>query len=610
MSQTGDQSPLLRPEVLRIIHSGRREEIRPVGRPRAAFLLTLLSAAFLWACFTPLECAPLGWIALVPLLQLARAAALPRFSGLLTWLAGFLGALATLQWMRLGHPAMYLALAALAAYVACYLPVFIWIVRRSAYRRIPLWLAAPVAWTSLEYLRAHLLTGFSWYYLGHSQYQWTSLIQISDVTGAWGLSFLMAWFSGLAADFIPAHWLQRLGLEIAVSTPRPRIVPWAAFAIVFAGCWTYGSVRQMPPDKFPAGPVVALIQGHFPPELKHDRELTLTRYRVHNGLMQQAVTLQPDLMVWPETMFPWPERSVAEGVTDAEILAQLPLDVVRDFGNETQLLIDQFRSGEVQQSLSSHAQGTGTALMIGLEAIVAEKDSTRVYNSAAFVRPDIGYSGRYDKIHRVIFGEYIPLKDLFPWLSNLTPFGAGFGIDAGQQPQLFEYGKWRFVPLICFEDTVPSLVRHMAAQRDASGNTGDLLVNLTNDGWFHGSSELDQHLITATFRCVENRIPMVRAVNGGISAFIDGDGRIREPATIKVMQEPFEGVHPELADVQSLRDPETGRWRRNFSGIILGQVPLDPRTSLYTVYGDWFPCICCAIAAFGFIYRRRSTAVS
>jgi apolipoprotein N-acyltransferase len=84
----------------------------------------------------------------------------------------------------------------------------------------------------------------------------------------------------------------------------------------------------------------------------------------------------------------------------------------------------------------------------------------------------------------------------------------------------------------------------MADRRDASGNAGDLLVNLTNDGWFRGSSELDQHLITATFRCVENRIPMVRSVNGGISAFIDGDGRIREPAKILVMQEPFEGVQP------------------------------------------------------------------
>ncbi|MEY3458959.1 MAG: Apolipoprotein N-acyltransferase [Planctomycetota bacterium] len=605
MSQPGDQAAALRPEVLRIIQTGRREESAVAGRPRAALLLALLTAGLLWACFTPLECAPLGWIALVPLLQLARAVALPRRTTPLLWFAGFLGSLAMLQWMRLGHPAMYLALAALAGYLACYFPAFIWMVRRTNSRGLPLWLAAPICWTALEYLRSWLFTGFSWYYLGHSQYEWTSLIQISDVTGAWGLSFLMAWFAGLVAELVPSSWVQRLGLALSEARPRPKPAAWSAFAGVFAVCWGYGLVRQSPPESFPAGPVVALIQGHFPPELKQDRELILTRYRVHNALTQQTVELQPDLVVWPETMFPWPERSAAEGVTDEQILAQLPLDVVRDFGSETSLLIEEFRSREVQQSLASHSQGTGAALMIGLEAVVAEADKTRIYNSAAFIRPDLGYVGRYDKIHRVIFGEYIPLRDLFPWLSSLTPFGAGFGIDAGRDVALFKYRNWQLVPLICFEDTVPRLVRKMASRRDSDGQSGDLLVNLTNDAWFRGSSELDQHLITAAFRCVENRIPMVRAVNGGISAFIDGDGRIREPAAIRIMQEPYEGLVPELSDAQSLRDPETGRWRRNFAGIILGQVPLDPRTSIYLQYGDWFPILCSVLAMVGLLWRQR-----
>jgi apolipoprotein N-acyltransferase len=598
MTQSGDlpAAESLRPEVLRIIQSGRRDDPAPSGRIRSTLLPAALSAVLLWACFTPLEFAPLAWIALVPLLQVARATTTIRRSVFWLWLAGFVGALATLQWMRLGHPAMYLALAALAAYLGCYFPVFIWLVRRAKKRGLPLWCAAPVIWTALEYLRSWLFTGFSWYYLGHSQYQWTSLIQVADVTGAWGLSFLLAWFAALAADSVPQRWLLIAGIQLPAEHYPPGFKPWLAFASVFAACWTYGLIRQQPPDSFPAGPVVALIQGHFPPELKHDSELVLTRYRVHNSLTQRSIPLQPDLVVWPETMFPWPERSADADVTDPQILALLPLDVIRDYGQESSLLINQFRSGEVQQSLAGHAQGTGAALMIGLEAVVAQKDRLRLYNSAAFVRPDLGYVGRYDKIHRVIFGEYIPLKDIFPWLANLTPFGAGFGIDAGKDTAIFEYGQWRFVPLICFEDTVPRLVRRMAAHRDPSGKSGDLLVNLTNDGWFRGSSELDQHLITAAFRCVENRIPMVRSVNGGISAFIDGDGRIREPAKILVMQEPFEGVLPELTEVESLRDPATGQWRRSFAGIILGQVPLDPRSSLYNQFGDWFPLLCALLA--------------
>jgi len=611
MTLSGDPSApkVLRPEVLRIIQDGRRGSPAPSGRIRIALLPAACTALLLWACFTPLEWAPLGWVALVPLLQVARAAALPRHCGLWLWLAGFLGALATLQWMRLGHPAMYLALVALAAYLGCYFPAFVWLVRHSGQRGVPLWVAAPVAWTALEYLRSWLFTGFSWYYLGHSQYKWTSLIQIADVTGTWGLSFLLAWFAGLAASCVPERMLLSGGIQLSPSPTLPDSRAWLTFACVFAGCWIYGSVRQQPPDSFAPGPVVALIQGHFPPELKHDGELVLTRYRVHNSLMQQSIPLQPDLIVWPETMFPWPERSAATDLSDADILSLLPLDVVREYGSESSALVDQFRNGEVQQSLAGHSKGTGAALMIGLEAAVAEKKQLRLYNSAAFIRPDLGYVGRYDKIHRVIFGEYIPLRDVFPWLANLTPFGAGFGIDAGGEPALFNYGPWRFVPLICFEDTVPRLVRRMANRRDASGNAGDLLVNLTNDGWFRGSSELDQHLITASFRCVENRIPMVRSVNGGISAFIDGDGRIREPAKILVMQEPFEGVNPELTEVESLRDPATGKWRRNFAGIILGQVPLDPRSSLYSRWGDWFPVLCVLAAVFCCLRPARRTSM-
>jgi apolipoprotein N-acyltransferase len=132
----------------------------------------------------------------------------------------------------------------------------------------------------------------------------------------------------------------------------------------------------------------------------------------------------------------------------------------------------------------------------------------------------------------------------------------------------------------------------MAGQQDSNGKACDVLVNLTNDAWFHGSSELDQHLITAAFRCVETRTPMARCVNGGISAFIDGNGQIREPDQILVMKEPFEGTRPQLTDVKTMRDPATGKWRRQFSGIIFGQVPLDPRTSLYVQYGDWFAGLC------------------
>jgi apolipoprotein N-acyltransferase len=139
---------------------------------------------------------------------------------------------------------MYLALVALAAYLGCYFPVFVWLVRRAVSRGLPLWCAAPVIWTALEYLRSWLFTGFSWYYLGHSQYQWTPLIQFADITGTWGISFLLAWFAGLAADSVPQRLLLRSGIQLPAGCGMPGVKPWLAFGVVFAGCWIYGLIRR------------------------------------------------------------------------------------------------------------------------------------------------------------------------------------------------------------------------------------------------------------------------------------------------------------------------------------------------------------------------------
>lgn len=610
-STTGPQLPQLphlRPEVQRIIATGKTQAASPSGSTVSAGLLTALSLTMLWMCFTPVEFAPLAWIALVPLCQLLRLRTLPRFTLPVVWMISIIWAVITLQWMRLGHPAMYLALLALGAYVALYIPVFVWISRRCISSGLPLWLTVPVVWTAFDLSRAYLLTGFSWYYLGHSQYRWLDLIQISDITGAYGITFLIALVSGALAEQIPVAWLQRWNLDVCVENASiSRRYPLAVAMLAVVACCLYGIVRKTPPNKFPEGPAFALIQGNFTPEVKHDSSASLTRFRMHDTLTRSSVRLQPDFIVWPETMFSWPEQSAGEGVTDEDILSQIPADVVRDYGNQAAVLAEPFRRREVQARLANDAQACGAAIIMGLEAMVAEKDRLKVYNAAAFARPDLGYSGRYDKMHRVVFGEYIPLKDVFPWLTDLTPFGANFGIDAGSTPTLFEYAGVRIAPLICFEDTVPHLVRKMAAQRDANGLECDVLVNLTNDAWFRGSSELDQHLITSAFRAVETRMPMVRCVNGGISAFIDGNGQIREPEQILAVKEPLEGLNPPLTEVQGMRDPATGAWRRQFSGIIFGHAPLDPRTSFYVQFGDWFAGLCLlAMVAFltGSFVRR------
>ncbi|MCA9034510.1 MAG: apolipoprotein N-acyltransferase [Planctomycetaceae bacterium] len=609
----------LRPEIEQIIASGQRR----VSKERSGSALTVLmlcsaSAVLLWSCFTPLDFSPIAWIALVPLIQVVRLNSIPRWSWMILFITGFIWSAVTLQWMRLGDPAMIIALLALSFYLAFYFPAFVWISRRIHSRGFPLLIAVPVVWTSLEYVRAYLLTGFSWYYLGHSQYQWSAFIQIADITGAYGVSFVVALANTAVAIQIPYNLLKSWNLDSGASAieehqvprqfvDRPRTAGLIAVSVVTL-CCGYGSVRSVDPASFRAGPVVALIQGNFSPEVKHDPEEWVTRYQIHDQLTRRCVDLRPDLIVWPETMWPWPDRTVEGDVTDEQLLEQLP-PPMRESGDFTPEMISRiWRSDDVRKSLHDHAAAVGAALMMGIESHVVSASDLKAFNSAAFVRPDLGYMGRYDKIHRVIFGEYIPLKSIFPWLTNLTPFGPYFGIAAGESPMIFETAGFRLAPLICFEDTVPHLVRRIAGKQDESGQACDVLVNLTNDAWFRGSSELDQHLITAVFRCVETRKPLVRAVNGGISAFIDGNGTIREPDQILVAEESTMSLTPAFRTVSGMRDPETGRWRRQMSAIVFGQVPLDDRRSLYLQIGDVFAASCLVAMLVGCFKRVHVSA--
>jgi len=540
---------------------------------------SMLSALLLWGAFAPLDFGPLAWISLVPLLALARIERPARRMYLAVYLGGLTFWLLSLQWMRLGHPTMYVAWGALSIYLALYFPLALALARVAVWRfRIPLILAAPVVWTGLELLRGYLMTGFSWYYLAHTQHRWIELIQISDVVGAYGVSFLIALFAGCAAEFLPVSLLGRIGLfpqssglnAAFVPSVRGRMVRSVACLAIFGAVLGYGYSRRNH-HEFQPGPRVALIQGNFTSEVKHDPEAGPRIQRRHEILTVKAVKEQPDLIVWPETMFRWPLLETPLDVSDDDLQAAHP-----------ELPIKRLRQLEVRRKLAEMGQVAGTALVIGLEVLDVNRESFKTYNSAVLVRPDGTIGGRYDKLHRVVFGEYIPLVDTFPWLRRFTPFGAGFGISAGQACAVFEHKGFRFAPVICFEDTVPQLIRNIVnvtSQETSAGTKRiDFLVNLTNDGWFHGSSELDQHLATAAFRCVECRTPMVRAVNTGISAIIDGDGVVRQQAV---------GLKTGLA--------------KQDEAVVVGNVPLDSRRSLYLAGGDWFPGSCLALCGFLFL---------
>jgi apolipoprotein N-acyltransferase len=331
-------------------------------------------------------------------------------------------------------------------------------------------------------------------------------------------------------------------------------------------------------EPFPVGPRVALIQGNFVATVRNDQHEPREIFMSHRQLTGMVVGERPDVVVWPEGMFPYGIFLAEQGITDDQLQKTSP-DVP----------VNLWRNEEAQQALSDLTDMTNAAMIVGAAVYTAGPLEYALYNSAVFLQPGIGLVNRYDKIHRVPFGEYIPLHDMLPFLQKFTPFRGQFGIDRGKEAHVFRYRDWQLIPIICFEDTVPHLVRRIASVAGINGaEQSQCLVNLTNDGWFHGSSALDQHLITSLFRAVEVRAPLVRAVNTGISAVIDGDGVIRDPDVF------FEGVTSKGSSerVQSFRDPKTGRFHKQISCALVADVPLDPRTSLYVMIGDTFALLC------------------
>lgn len=581
-SQSGD------PTARDIIASARRApaEFRP------ALLLCLSSALALWASFTPVDFGPLAWVALLPLLQLVRLSRPTRRMSLACFLGGLAFWLPTLQWMRLGDPTMYVAWWALSVYLALYWPIFIGLTRIAVWRwKWPLMLAAPVVWTGLELVRNHALTGFGWYALGHSQYRWLNLIQISDLFGAYGVSFLVMLVSAALAELWPVAKLQAWKLLPPTSTAETsalaaptgrvrslRILVACGVCLVAVG---YGQWRRTQTE-FIAGPRIAAVQGNYPASAHPTEDPNLTEpaiFRRHMELTGRAVKMQPDVILWPEGMLPYPVFTRPAGVTDEQLIAWTP-EVPPARWDDKQL---------VNAMVTTSAQARAL-MIVGGTRLTATPTGIRPLN-AAFGFDQRGYLGAYDKLHLVPYGEYLPLKDFLPFLGGLTPYRGNFGLEFGTQGVGFdaEFGPLnkgqrqsaRLAPIICFEDTVPHVVRRVLRDAALSGKNPkpvDVLVNLTNDGWFKGSSEHDQHLVTAVFRCVEFRTPMVRAVNTGISAIIDGDGQIRERAL----------------------DKESGKSKWT-EAVLCDFVPLDRRQSLYLAGGDWFAGLCglICLVAFG-----------
>jgi apolipoprotein N-acyltransferase len=313
--------------------------------------------------------------------------------------------------------------------------------------------------------------------------------------------------------------------------------------VLFAGAVGYGVVRLRHPE-FAAGPKVAAIQGSISQGEKMTKADTLLAS--YAALHLEAMKASPDLIIWPETCFPddWTEVAPGEAAGD-------------DFARKAEKCAKYFGSLRL-----------GNATLLGLNAIEWEGGHGWKYNSALLLDAAGKKLGRYDKMHLVPFGEYVPLGNVFPFMQTFTPYKHDYACRPGEHWTRFPLkaadGKaYTFGCLICYEDSDPSLARTYVATEPV-----DFLVNISNDGWFDGTEEHEQHLAICRFRAVEARRSVVRAVNMGISGVIDPDGRV-----VAIPGETWAGS-------------------KKVTGVVTAVVPVDDRASVYAALGDWVPGAC------------------
>jgi apolipoprotein N-acyltransferase len=546
------------------------------GWRRSSLPIALVGSLLLWASLPPLALGWLGWIAPIPWLLLARMEILPgRRPYRAIYLGGLAFWLASIYWLCLPHPILALGWFALSAYLAIYVPIFVGLTRVAVHRcSIPLWLAAPVVWTGLELARAHMLTGFLMASLAHTQVNWTMLIQISDLVGEYGVDFLVMLLAASIACQVPLATQGESKSRFQLAALVPAVV--ALGVTLGYGHWRLAKAEELNETRASKGPRLALIQGNSSADMKfhpnRERQIMTDYMELSEKAIAEARQVgdgRPvDLVIWPETMFRTPLITFEPGYrappganrTTEEIAAYGPHDLaglVKRLGTPVMVGVDRW-----QYPLAGSGNREAPPL---------------AFNSTVLVGHNGEVIGAYDKMHRVMFGEYIPFADWFPFLYGITPLTGG--IVAGQEPAALRLdGVYCFSPNICYETAIPHVIRRQVATLENRDEYPDALVNVTNDAWYWGSSELDMHLACGVFRTVETRLPLVIAANGGISAWIDHLGRVRAKSP------------------------------RQQTDFIIADIEASGMQSYYVRFGEWFSgsCLVCCIvlAALGWKSKR------
>ncbi len=502
------------------------DRVAALTAARVRIPLLLASSGLLTLAYPTINWSLSAWVALVPLL-VSAAARRPRQALADGWLVGTVFFLLLLRWLDhtfrnyslIPWPLTWLPTLGLAAYCGLYVGLVAalvsWLSQRGGAGRALA--ATPFLWVAGEWIRGQLLSGFPWGLLGYSQSRELQVIQIAEVTGVYGVSFLLVTVNAALAGIVALGWRR--------AAPAAGVT-----AALLIGTLAFGLGRLAEPPSARTIPV-AVVQPSIQQSLKWDPAYRAETVGIYTALTRRAAGENPSIVFWPETA--------------------APIFLRRDPG----LVVDlQVLSAEIK-----------APLLVGS----LDGDRSGFYNSA-FLLTGRGIIVKYDKIHLVPFGEYVPLSRIIGFVRHWAEFISEF--QAGEMPRVFSELDPPFGVVICYEGVFPDLFRRFVA------GGAEYMVNITNDAWFGTTSGPWQHLGVLPFRAVENRVAIARAANTGVSTMVEPSGRI---------------------------GPALGLMQR---GVLSLTLPLRSRTTLYTRFGDLFAYTCMAVSALGLALQglRRS----
>lgn len=507
--------------------------------PLWPWLAALGSGVALALCFPPFNQGWLVWLALTPWIAAVWLGPPARRPWLKNLALGYVAGLAffwiAFSWLHTVTVGGWLVV---SAYMACYFAFWSWLLGRLrrterfdlSLKNLGVAALAAFAWVAHEHVRGFLFSGFGWNNAGTALHENLALIQIADVTGVAGISFLVVFCNVIAVSTVArlAGDIARLRGTISRTEPKPfSLRPRWDFTLTLAlvgATFAYGA-RRLRPEPGESIPLhVVAVQANIPQREKFDPKFAQSIVDKYAEFTDMAATLDPQLVVWPEA------------ATPGDLYEKHMLEYLRSVA----------ALGDFDLLLGSLEFGT-------------DGD----FNIAALFSNRGAEMDVYRKMHLVPFGEYVPLRHSFPLFAMIAGNQVPSDFSRGDKPGVLQMraAPVKLGALICFEDTVGNLTRKTVAAG------AQVLVNVTNDGWFQFSAGSEQHLCNAIFRTIENRRPMIRAANTGVTCAVDPWGRVE-------------------------------RWIPKFTDGIASRkvlVPVAGELTFYTRHGEVFALAACAI---------------